>query len=71
MIEEGVAENNQTSPEAENFEPVKTSFNSLLGGKQQEVVGSRLKGFGLQGGQKSRWEVLSTSFSQLLSVDAI
>ena len=71
MIEEGVAENNQTSPEEENVEPVKTGLNFVLGGKQQEVVGASVKGFGLQGGQKSRWEVLSTSFSQLLSVDAI
>ena len=54
MIEEGVAKNNQASIEAENDEPVKTGLNSFSGGKQQESVGSKLKGFGLQGGQKSR-----------------
>ena len=59
MIEEEVVKNIQTSPETENAGSVSIRLNSSLADKQEELIGANVKVFGLEGGQKSRWEKCS------------
>ena len=59
VIDEEVAKNNQTSRETENVGTVNIRLNSSLAGEQQELLGANVKGFGLEAGQKSRWEKCS------------
>ena len=51
MIEEGVAENNQT----DKVGRVQSSLKPSSADKHEEVVGASVKGFGPEDEEKSRW----------------